>query len=350
MKNKALIIILVLIPFLFYLSRVASWDSILSNIGLYLENDIDNKEDNLSFSIEKKQENPNDSEINLFLVGDIMLDRGVEYMVNKEGKGDFRFPFLEIADKLKKSDILFANLEGPISNKGIKVGSIYSFRFKPEAIEGLIYAGFDILSLANNHMLDYQDVALEDTMRILEENDIDYIGAGFNKEEAFSLKIKEIKNTRIGFLAYTNLGPENWKASEKNSGMAWISENDISKVAEDIKRAKEKIDVLIISIHAGEEYKENPTPFQVSFARSCIDNGADLVIGHHPHIVQRIEKHKDGWIAYSLGNFVFDQGFSEETMKSIILKVIIKDKKIKEIFPKDIKINEYFQPEVVTGN
>lgn len=350
MKNKALIIILVLIPFLFYLSKVASWDSILSNIGLYLENNRDNKEDNLPFFIEKKQENPNDSEINLFLVGDIMLDRGVEYMINKNGKGDFRFPFLKIVDELKKASILFGNLEGPISDRGIKVGSIYSFRFKPEIVEGLIYTGFDIFSLANNHMLDYQKIALEDTMRILEENNIDYIGAGFNKEETFSLKIKEIKNTKIGFLAYTNLGPENWKAGEKNSGIAWISENDIGKVAEYIKKAKEKVDVLIVSIHAGEEYEENPNPFQVSFARSCIDNGADLVVGHHPHIVQRIEKYKDGWIAYSLGNFVFDQGFSEKTMESIILRAIIKDKKIKEIFSEDIKINEYFQPELITGN
>ncbi|GAI32152.1 unnamed protein product, partial [marine sediment metagenome] len=276
MKNRTLIIILISTLFLFYLLRVINWDPILSNIGLYLENNRDNEGDSLPLSVEKKQESFNDSEINLFLIGDIMLDRGVEYMINKEGKGDFRFPFLKIADELKKSDILFANLEGPISDKGIKVGSIYSFRFNPKAVEGLIYAGFDVLSLANNHMFDYQRIALEDTMRILEENNIDYIGAGFNKEEAFSLKIKEIKNTKIGFLAYTNLGPENWKAGEKNPGVAWISENDIGEVVEYIKKAKEKVDVLIISLHAGEEYSKEPNLFQVSFAKICIDNGADL--------------------------------------------------------------------------
>ena len=350
MKSRTLIIILVSILFLFYLLRITNWDSILSNIGLYLENDRDNKEDNLPLSIEKKQESSNNSEISLFFVGDIMLGRGVEYMINKEGKGDFRFPFLEIADELKKSDILFANLEGPISNKGIKVGSIYSFRFNPKAIEGLIYADFNILSLANNHMLDYQRIALEDTMNLLKENNIDYIGAGFNKKEAFSLKIKEIKDTEIGFLAYTNLGSENWKAGEKNSGMAWINEDDIGKVTEDIKKAKEKVDVLVISLHAGEEYKKNPTPFQISFAESCIENGADLVIGHHPHIIQEIKRYEDGWISYSLGNFIFDQGFSEETMKSIILKVTIEDKKIKTVSFENIKINEYFQPELVNGN
>ncbi|PIV14041.1 hypothetical protein COS44_01045 [bacterium (Candidatus Gribaldobacteria) CG03_land_8_20_14_0_80_36_40] len=250
-----------------------------------------------------------------------------------------------MASELQKSDILFANLEGPISDRGVRVGSIYSFRFKPEAVDGLVYGGFDILSLANNHMLDYQRIALEDTMNILKENNIDYIGAGFNKEEAFSLKTKEIKNTRIGFLAYTNLGPENWKAGEKNSGMAWISENDISEIAKYIKKAKEKVDVLIVSLHAGEEYSKEPNLFQVSFAKICIDSGADLVIGHHPHVFQGIKKYNDGWVVYSLGNFIFDQGFSEETMKSIILKVVIKNKKIKEISSEDIKINKYFQPD-----
>jgi len=333
MKNRTLIIILVLTLFLFYLLGVVNWDSILSS------------RDNAPLSIIGEQENFDDSEINLFFVGDIMLGRGVEYMINKQGKGDFKFSFLKIASELQKSDILFANLEGPISDRGVRVGSIYSFRFKPEAIDGLVYGGFDILSLANNHMLDYQRIALEDTMNILKENNIDYVGAGFNKEEAFSLKIKEIKNTRIGFLAYTNLGPGNWKAGEKNSGMAWISENDIGEIAEDIKKSKKEVDILIISLHAGEEYEENPTSFQTSFAMNCIENGADLVVGHHSHVVQKIERYNDGWIAYSLGNFIFDQGFSEETMKSIILKVAIKDKKIKEISSEDIKINKYFQPD-----
>ena len=333
MKNKTLIIILISTLFLFYLLEVVNWDSILSS------------RDNAPLSIGEKQEGPDDSEINLFFVGDIMLGRGVEYMINKQGKGDFKFSFLKIASELQKSDILFANLEGPISDRGVRVGSIYSFRFKPEAIDGLVYGGFDILSLANNHMLDYQRIALEDTMNILKENNIDYIGAGFNKEEAFSLKTKEIKNTKIGFLAYTNLGPENWQAGEKNSGMAWISENDIGEIAEDIKKSKKEVDILIISLHAGEEYEENPTSFQTSFAMNCIENGADLVVGHHSHVVQKIERYNDGWIAYSLGNFIFDQGFSEETMKSIILKVAIKDKKIKEISSENIRINEYFQPD-----
>ncbi|MDP3990788.1 MAG: CapA family protein [Candidatus Nealsonbacteria bacterium] len=288
--------------------------------------------------------NKNESSIVLYFVGDIMLDRGVEYMVEKEGGGDFRFPFLNMADYLKKADILSGNLESPISDKGVKVGSIYSFRAEKEAVEGLKYAGFDILSLANNHMLDYQRAALEDTMEVLQENKIDYVGAGFNQAEAFSLKIKEIKNTRIGFLAYTDLGPETWKATKDNSGMAWFSENELKDILKDISSAKEQVDVLAVALHSGEEYQSSPTLSQRTFARLAIEAGADLVIGHHPHVVQEVEQYMDGWIAYSLGNFVFDQPFSEETMEGLLLEVKIEDGEIKEVNQNILKLSDYYQP------
>jgi len=291
------------------------------------------------------QELKKEVQVKVFLVGDIMLDRGVEWYIRQNN--DWRFPFLKIADELKKADLVFGNLEGPISDKGERVGSIYSFRADPKVIEGLTYAGFDILSLANNHMLDYQRVALEDTMARLKENGIDYIGAGLNREEAFSVKIKEIKGTKIGFLGYTNLGPEVWSAGEDYAGVAWISWDDIERIKEDIKRAKEKVDVLIISLHAGQEYSEELTVFQKSFVQNVIEAGADLVVGHHPHVVQQFIKHKHGWIAYSLGNFVFDQGFSEETMRGRLLKVIIENKKIKQVIPVKIQLNQFFQPEIL---
>ena len=142
---------------------------------------------------------PENETITIILVGDIMLDRGVEYMVHKEGGGDFRFPFLKIAEELQKADIIFGNLEGPISDKGTKVGSIYSFRAEPEVIEGLTFAGFDILSVANNHAFDYGREALEDTLKRLNEAGINYIGAGMNEKEAFSPIIKETNGTKIAF-------------------------------------------------------------------------------------------------------------------------------------------------------
>jgi poly-gamma-glutamate synthesis protein (capsule biosynthesis protein) len=282
--------------------------------------------------------------ITLMLVGDIMLDRGVEYMVKKEGKSDYKFPFLKIADYLKEADILFGNLEGPISNKGAKVGSIYSFRNSPQVIEGLIFAGFDILSVANNHIFDYGREAMEDTFGKLRDVSIEYVGGGFSEDETYSPKIQEINKTKIAFLAYTDLGSEFWGAKGEESGIAWMEKQRMEK---EIKKAKNQADLVIVSFHYGEEYYLEPTNFQISISRAAIDAGADLVIGHHPHVIQRIEKYKNGYIAYSLGNFVFDQGFSEETMRGSILKVLVKNNKIKEAIPIEVEINKLFQPELL---
>ncbi len=283
--------------------------------------------------------------INVILAGDIMLDRGVEYMVEKQGKGDFKFPFLKTTEYFKKTDIVFGNLEGVISDKGTKVGSIYSFRANPKAMEGLISAGFNVLSLANNHALDYGKAALEDCLTRLKNSGISYVGAGFNEKEAFSLVVKEINSTKIGFLAYTDLGPEIWKAKE-NSGIAWIKFSDFEKIRKEIKEAKENVDVLIVSLHSGEEYVQELTQFQVEFSKMAIESGADLIVGHHPHVVQLNDKYEQGYIFYSLGNFIFDQSFSKETMESQIVEIKIEDKTIKEVKIKEIKINDFFQPEI----
>lgn len=284
--------------------------------------------------------------ITVILVGDIMLDRGVEQMIRKNQ--NFKFPFLKITDDLATADILFGNLEGPISDKGKKVGSIYSFRAMPEVIEGLIVAGFDVLSIANNHSWDYGKEALEDTFLRFEKAGINYVGGGFNQNEAYSPVIKEVgsRQVKIAFLAYTNLGSPYWKAGENNSGIAWMSWEDFEKIKKDIKSSKEQADILIVSLHSGQEYTKTPTQFQVEFSKMAIEAGADLLIGHHPHIVQKNEKYKTGFIFYSLGNFIFDQGFSEETMQGQIVKVLIQNNKIKEVTPINIKINDYFQPEI----
>jgi poly-gamma-glutamate synthesis protein (capsule biosynthesis protein) len=337
MNYKFLILTILLVPLVIFLSL---------ELLPFKEESWEREEVNDDEEAEKEKEKEEES-IRLFFVGDIMLNRGVRQSIKTYGNGDFRFPFLNIKEKFLEADLLFANLEGPISSRGERVGSIYSFRFRPEAVEGLTFAGFDMLSLANNHMLDYQRLALEDTMDILQENNIDYVGAGFNQEEAFSLKMKNVKGIKIGFLTYTNLGMENWKAGEDYSGMAWINEDDIESLTEDIRDAKEKVDILVVSLHGGEEYAKEPNAFQVLFSQSLITAGADLVIGHHPHVVQAVKEYEGGWIAYSLGNFVFDQSFSQETMESIILEVVVRGKKIEEVYWEKIRLNQYYQPELV---
>jgi poly-gamma-glutamate synthesis protein (capsule biosynthesis protein) len=239
---------------------------------------------------------------------------------------------------------MFGNLEGPISDVGEDVGSIYSFRQNPKLIEGLRFAGFDILSFANNHVFDWGRVAFEDTMKRLKEAGIEYVGAGFSREEALSPKIIKIKGLKIAFLAFSNIGEKFWEAGENSSGIAWLDKENLEYA---ISKAKPEADILIISMHFGDEYKDQPNADQKYFAKLAIDLGANLVIGHHPHVVQLIEKYKDSYIAYSLGNFIFDQNFSKETMQGLFLEVAIKDGQIKDIIPRKIKINNFFQPEIV---
>jgi len=289
---------------------------------------------------QKKEVKP----ITIIFVGDIMLDRGVKLKVKKQEKGDWKFPFLRVSELLNSADLTTGNLEGPISNKGIRVGGIYSFRMDPAVIDGLQSAGFDILSLANNHILDYGQLAMEDTFSRLKETGIDYVGAGFNKDEAYSPIIKEVGKTKIAFLAFTNLGPSGWTAGEKSPGIAWLEKE---KLEEAIKKAKEQADIIVVSFHFGDEYQSSSNSSQQFFAHLAIDSGADLVIGHHPHVVQEVEKYQKGYIAYSLGNFVFDQRFSEKTMTALLIKIIIRGGKIDELVPIKVKINDYFQPEIL---
>lgn len=286
----------------------------------------------------------------IIIAGDIMLSRRVDLMM--QSKNDYTLPFQKIAEELKKADIAFGNLENPISDKGKKTGNIYSFRADPKSVEGLSFAGFDVLSLANDHAFDYGKTALEDTFLRLKTAGINYVGAGFNKKEAFSPIIKEINGStgspqvKIGFLAYSDLGSVYWTATEGSSGLALISLEYFENIIEDIKKAKSQSDILVVSLHSGEEYIKEPGQLQIDFAKAAIDAGADIVVGHHPHVVQKNEIYKDKYIFYSLGNFVFDQNSSAETTQGQIVKIIIEDKKIKQAIPINIKINEYFQPEL----
>lgn len=270
----------------------------------------------LHIPIIHNQEKPGTS-VTLLFVGDIMLDRGVEWAVHKFGESDWAWPFLNIANTLQQADLVFGNLESQISDKGTRVGSIYSFRADPQSIETLLYAGFDVLSITNNHSFDYGKEALEDSIARLES-------AGIQVAPVTT----EVQGVTISFLAYKQWGtPEEFEKQ--------------------IQAAKAQADLVVVSLHAGEEYAKEPNDFQQTFAKEAIDAGADLVIGHHPHVLQPLEQYKDGWIIYSLGNFLFDQTFSEETMQAAILKVVVKDKKIKEVSLLPTRITPTFQVHLV---
>lgn len=288
------------------------------------------------------QEKKVSREATLLFVGDIMLSRAVGAIMEKSG--NWKYPFLGTAEFLGSADVTFGNLEGPISSYGTNMGSIYSFRADPRVVEGLVYAGFDVLSVANNHIWDYGRVAFVDTIHILESAGVSPIGGGKNYVEAHAPVIKVVKDTKIAYLAYTNLIPSVLGSKEAVPAIATF---DLEAAVLDVVSAKNVADIVVVSIHWGDEYKSAANDHQKSIGHALIEAGADLIVGHHPHVVEEIEKYKNGFIAYSLGNFVFDQNFSEETMSGIILRATIKDKKVESVQEIKVKINETFQPFVV---
>ncbi len=278
----------------------------------------------------------------LIFVGDLMLSRGVAYQIKKHGN-DFTYPFEKIADTLRSADLAFGNLEGPISSRGTNQGSIYSFRADPRVIEGLTFAGFDALSLANNHIFDWGKFAVEDTINLLRKNNIRPVGAGMNYDDANAARVVAIGDLRLAIFAYTNLYPKTLWA---NGGVG-ISEFDPEKIRDRIRAIRENVDIIIVSLHWGEEYAPHPSEYQKEIAHALVDAGADIIVGHHPHVVQEVERYNGGWIAYSLGNFVFDQNFSERTRRGAIARVTVRGKKITGIELISVRINDTFQPALI---
>jgi len=277
----------------------------------------------------------------LLFVGDLMLSRAVGAAM--ERRNDYNFPFSKMGTFLSGADITFGNLEGPISNRGTQISNIYSFRDDPNVVGGLKNAGFDILSIANNHIWDYGRDAFVDTLNYLKNSGIDFVGGGENFDDAHKGVLKEINGIKIIFLGYTDLLPRSASAGQNVPGISYF---DLDQMIQDIKEAKNKADIVVVSFHWGQEYQTKHNARQEQIAKAAIDAGASLVIGHHPHVVQELEEYKNGHIVYSLGNFVFDQNFSEDTKSGLLLKVILKNKRISRIEQFSIKFTPSFQPQL----
>lgn len=278
--------------------------------------------------------------VSLAFVGDIMLDRGVKTSVKNNFAGDYSKLFQNLSD-LQDADIAFANLEGPISENGKNVGSKYSFRFDPIVTKSLQGAGIDIVSFANNHVGDWSTTAFKDTLNHLKEYGILFTGAGENKKIASTVSVIESQGVKIGFLGFSDVGPTWIEAKEKEAGQLLASDpNRLSYIQE----AKKKVDILVVSYHWGDEYKPH-NERQKELAYSSIDNGADIVVGHHPHVIQDTEIYKNKLIAYSLGNAVFDQYFSKETMEGMLLSVQVNKQGIVSHQEKTFTLSESYQPQ-----
>jgi len=320
----------------------------VKNILNYLQNNVYyGGETDADMTWVKSKENiANEGEpnfVSLLFGGDVMLDRGVESSVNKNFKGDYSMLFQNL-DILKKGDITFINLEGPASLQGEDKRNLYSFRMNPSVIPALSGAGISIVSLANNHMGDWGPSAFFDTMTRLRENEIFYTGGGINNIEAERPVIIEKYKMKIGYLGFSDVGPNQMKAGENTPGILLANNPRFEEI---IKNASEKVDSLIVTFHFGEEYKTIHNDRQEYLAHAAIDNGAKIVIGTHPHVMQDTEIYKNGFIAYSLGNFIFDQHFSENTMQGMLLEIKLNRDKTIVVNKNIVKLNKAFQPESV---
>ena len=264
--------------------------------------------------------------VDLEAVGDIMLARTIGQQVLSLGP---QVVFAGVQPVLANADVLVGNLECALTSSDHPQPKTYTFAAPPETANALVLAGFDVLSLANNHAMDYGTAGLVDTLKNLNENGIAGVGAGMNAAEAHRPVILERNGLRLAFLAYADVPVENsgfdaqvWKATDTQPGIAWA---DPDQIKADVVAAKKEADVIIVLLHSGYEITSiipGISEEQRLAAHAAIDAGAALVIGSHPHFLQSIERYHGGLIAYSLGNFVFDdyQGIANA---SIILRVVL---------------------------
>ncbi len=221
---------------------------------------------------------------------------------------DFTYPLENVSEIFSSADIAFLNLETSVSDRGEsekKEG--FGFRTEPKLLEVFTSAGIDIVSTANNHTRDYGIEALTDTVSHLDEIGLKNIGAGATPDEAYKLEIFEVNGIKIGFTAFNQItiSDNGWKVTEEKPGIASVYSGDEEEYLERISEYDKLCDVLLVSAHWGIEYSYEISEEQEAFAHSLCDNGADIILGHHPHVLQPIESYNGSVIFYSLGNFLF---------------------------------------------
>ncbi len=284
-----------------------------------------------------------ESSVSFLAVGDIMLSRSVAEQSQKNN--NHQWAWENISDFLEKYDFVIGNLESPTDEKGSYSGDKNMVFHAPiELINTLGNYWFQILNLANNHAMDQWESGLFLTKNLLGIQGIKTTGVGENQEEAWKPSIIEKDGIRIAFF-WANYSSYNDNGSGKNDFIARMQDTEMMQNA--IKNITSQVDYIVVMMHAGQEYTYTTTNLQESFAKAAIEAGANLIIGSHPHWVQRIEKYQSGYIFYSLGNFIFDQEFSQETKSGLAVEITIKKESdgIKDTFSlHPITIENYGQP------
>ena len=271
----------------------------------------------------------NENIITISLAGDVMMDGSVRQQISKYG---YDYPWEKVKDYFKESDLAIVNLETSITTRGKKwPNKQFNFRSNPKNLDSMKVAGVDVVSLANNHVLDYSEQGLIDTIDHLKKREIPFAGGGKNKKEALQGVIIEQDDIKIGVLSFSRVIPDvKWYAGNNKAGLVGAYDGYTKDMFKGIEEMKKEADILVLSLHWGVERSTKPRPQDVEIAKAAIDSGVDIVMGHHPHVLQGVEVYKGKPIFYSLGNFVFG-GRDTLTRTTMIGQVNIKDKKIESI-------------------
>jgi poly-gamma-glutamate synthesis protein (capsule biosynthesis protein) len=288
------------------------------------------------------------------LVGDVMLGR----LVNKTLKtSDSAYPWGNTLSILQNADLRICNLECVLSNIGrpwSNTPKMFHFRSDEKNVQALIAAKIDFVSIANNHVLDYEEDALMRMLKVLQENKIHHSGSGRNIQEASQHTICHVREYKIGFIAFTD-NQSDWEALEKVPGVFYVPIDIDDKRAkvlfQSVEVLHEQVDFLIISAHWGPNWGEDPPKEQVPFAHALIDAGADIIFGHSGHIFRGIEIYNHRPIIYCAGDFIDDYAVDEieRNDESFIFLVEIEEKQISKIILHPTIIRN-FQANLATGS
>lgn len=236
---------------------------------------------------------------------------------------DYAAPFRRVADRLSSADLTIGSMDAALSDKGTPIGCVETFSLlaPAEVVQGYQLAGFDAITIAANHAKDCGvsscgDAAFLDTLARLRAAGIQPAGGGRTLAEARLPAVVSAGGVRFAILGYDDIAPY-YHADDQSPGAAGL---DAATLADDIRAAKAAADVVVVMPHWGVEYTADPTPRQRDLARIAITSGATMVVGNHPHVVQAALPVGDGYVAFGLGNFVFDQDWSVETTEGVVLE------------------------------
>lgn len=275
-------------------------------------------------------------------VGDIMLGSWLIDIIGTHGPA---YPYSDILPILQRADLLFGNLEAPFlaDTTGVeRAEKTYTFAVPPAGAAVLTAGGFNLVTLANNHILDYGVSGLIGTWEVLDSIGIQHVGTGRNRNEAHTHTIVEKDGKRVAFLAYNHTFPAQFWATGQRAGTAHASDEGLAR---EVRRADSEADIVIVAFHWSGELLETPREYQRILARIAIDNGADFVVGHHPHILQPLEWYRDRLIAYSLGNFIFGSYSPVAGGAALIVKFVDDSPVAAELYPLDVNnLRREFRP------